>query len=82
MRFFVFILSCFFSLVLQGQAFTHPVPAPDTSCIQEEKAIHISSTANDHAPYDPTMEELIATSIYSLRRTGRFGQLINKQTHL
>ena len=40
MRFCLFILSCLFSLELQGQALTYPVPAPDTSCVQEEKAAY------------------------------------------
>ncbi len=40
-RLLVFILSCLFSLVLQGQALTYPVPAPDTSCLQEK---YIAST--------------------------------------
>ena len=51
MRFCLFILSCLFSLVLQGRAFTHPVPAPDTSCLQEKYvATHLAIVTFSNTP--------------------------------
>ncbi len=45
-RFFVFILSCLFSLVLQGQALTYPVPAPDISADMGYSAYSASRNAD------------------------------------
>ncbi len=43
---FFYILFLFSSLVLQGQAFTHPVPVPDTSCLQEEEVLATVTFSN------------------------------------
>ncbi len=67
-RLLVFILSCLFSFVLQGQAFTYPVPAPDTSCLQREyvashlATVTFSNTSNSKYAID-TLPDYFANTL-------------------